>query len=127
MLDRNADGSVNFGTRLIAGTGPHEAVNRSDLKEAIRELFSDDAEVSLLYFAGHGYIETTGGYLCASDSRSGDDGVPLSEIMMLANRSAAARPPRRPTPASLSGTRAATRSPTSISRRSRGGARRGIY
>lgn len=90
MLDRNADGSINFvQPRLMVGTGPDDVITRPDLKEAVRELFADDSEVALFYFAGHGYIETTGGYLCAGDCRTGDDGLPLSEIMTLANTSKA--------------------------------------
>lgn len=88
MLDRHADGSVNFAQpKLLVGTGPAEVVKRTELKEAVRELFSDDSEVALFYFAGHGYIETTGGYLCAGDCKTGDDGLPLSEIMTFANKS----------------------------------------
>jgi hypothetical protein len=86
MLDRHADDSVNFGVRLMVGAGSSE-VPRQDLKEAIRELFAGDGEVGLLYFAGHGYLETTGGYLCGSDCRTGDDGVPLADIMTFANGS----------------------------------------
>ena len=52
-------------------------------------MFADDAEIALFYFAGHGYIEDAGGYLCASDSDAGDDGVALSEVMTLANASKA--------------------------------------
>lgn len=89
MLDRHGDGSVNFGTKLIAGTGPNDIVTRPDLKEAVKELFADDTEVSLFYFAGHGYIESTGGYLCAGDCKTGDDGLPLSDIMSLAHQSPA--------------------------------------
>ncbi|WP_376100959.1 caspase domain-containing protein (plasmid) [Roseomonas sp. CCTCC AB2023176] len=90
MLDRHADGSVNFGQpRLMTGTGPSERVDRSELKEAVRQLFADDNDVALFYFAGHGHIEAAGGYLCASDCRTGDDGLPLAEIMTLANRSRA--------------------------------------
>jgi hypothetical protein len=89
MLDRHADGSVNFGTRLMVGAGPKEIIERSELKEAVRELFADDSEVALFYFAGHGYIETTGGYLCAGDCKAGDDGLALSEVMTLANGSKA--------------------------------------
>jgi hypothetical protein len=85
MLDRHADGSVNFGTKIVVGTGPADIVKRSELKEAVRELFADDTDVSLFYFAGHGYIESTGGYLCAGDCKTGDDGLPLAEIMSLAN------------------------------------------
>jgi hypothetical protein len=62
MLDRHADGSVNFGTKIVVGTGPSDIVTRAELKDAVRELFADDSEVGLFYFAGHGYIESTGGY-----------------------------------------------------------------
>ena len=89
-LERNADGTLNFKTpHVLTGTGSNQPVQRNDLKEAIRQLFADDAEIALLYFAGHGYIEDTGGYLCASDSQVGDDGLPLSELMKLANASKA--------------------------------------
>lgn len=87
MLDRHADGSVNFGVRLMVGTGPHDVVERAELKEAVRELFAGDGEIALLYFAGHGYLEATGGYLCPGDCKTGDDGLPLAEIMTLANQS----------------------------------------
>ena len=87
MLARNADGSVNLDCKLIVGTGPDNIVMKRELKEAVRELFSGDGEVALLYFAGHGYIEATGGYLCAGDCHTGDDGMPLGEIMTLANGS----------------------------------------
>jgi Caspase domain len=89
MLDRHADGSVNFGVRLMVGTGPQDIITRSALKEAVRELFADDSDVALFYFAGHGHIETTGGYICAGDCETGDDGVPLSDVMTLANVSRA--------------------------------------
>jgi uncharacterized caspase-like protein len=90
MLARNADGSINFAQpKLILGTGRKDIVERAGLKEAVRELFADDSEVALFYFAGHGYLESTGGYLCAGDCKTGDDGLPLSEIMTLANASRA--------------------------------------
>lgn len=87
MLDRNADGSVNFGVKHLAATGASGSVGRDELRAAIEELFTGDGEVSLLYFAGHGHIEATGGYLCSSDVKSGNDGVPLAEVMTMANRS----------------------------------------
>jgi hypothetical protein len=87
MLDRHADGSVNFGVKHLAAAGPSDQIARSDLRQAIEVLFSGDGEVSLLYFAGHGHIEATGGYLCSSDVTTGNDGVPLAEIMIMANKS----------------------------------------
>ena len=87
MLDRHADGSVNFGVRHLTAVGPDDLCGREKLRQAIEDLFSGDGEVSVLYFAGHGHIEATGGYLCSSDVKSGNDGVPLAEIMTMANQS----------------------------------------
>jgi hypothetical protein len=90
MLECHADGSPNFVTpRILTGTGPAETVERGEFKEAVRELFGDDAEIALMYFAGHGYMEDTGGFLCASDCKSGDDGFSLTELMSFANQSKA--------------------------------------
>jgi hypothetical protein len=88
VLERHSDGTVNFGVKLITGTGPGDAVTRADLREQIRELFAGDSEIALFYFAGHGHIESTGGYLLASDSKSGDEGVPLGDVLTYANGSA---------------------------------------
>jgi hypothetical protein len=52
-LERHADGTINFVTpRLLTGTGPTYMVTKGGLKDAVRELFADDAEIALLYFAG---------------------------------------------------------------------------
>lgn len=89
-LERNADGTLNFPTpQLLTGTGPSAAVTKKALKDAVRELFADDSEVALFYFAGHGYIDDTGGFLCASDCETGDDGLSLADVMTLANSSKA--------------------------------------
>lgn len=87
MLDRHADGSVNFGMKHLTATGPNDPVGRDELRQAIESLFADDGDISLFYFAGHGHIEATGGYLCSSDVKTGNDGVSLSEIMIMANQS----------------------------------------
>jgi uncharacterized caspase-like protein len=89
-LERHADGTLNFAQpRLMTATGPGAAVSRTELREAVQELFKDDAEISLLYFSGHGYIDGAGGYLCASDCASGHDGLSLNEVLTFANSSPA--------------------------------------
>lgn len=88
-LERHGDGMVNFDCKLLAGTGPTERVERSSLKDAVAELFKTQAEIALFYFAGHGYIEATGGYLVATDSCRGDEGLALSDVLTLANASPA--------------------------------------
>lgn len=90
VLERNADGTLNFSTPLLlTGTGPATLVTRDELRDAVEELFNDDADIALFYFAGHGYIDDTGGFLCASDCKSGHDGLALSEVMAMANQSKA--------------------------------------
>ncbi len=87
MLDRHADGSVNFSVRHLTGTSASDTVPREELRKAIEELFVGDGDVALLYFAGHGHIESIGGYLCCSEAKTGNDGIPLVEIMAMANKS----------------------------------------
>lgn len=89
VLERHGDGAVNFGCKLLTGTGPTDRVDRSLLKDSVSELFGKQAEIALFYFAGHGHIESTGGYLLASDSCRGDAGLSLSEVLTLANKSPA--------------------------------------
>lgn len=89
ILGRHDGGAVNFDCKLLTGTGPADCVNRGVLKDLIEDLFKTEAEIALFYFAGHGHIEPTGGYLLTTDSRRGDEGVSLSEILTLANKSPA--------------------------------------
>lgn len=89
VLERHDGGAVNFDCKLLTGTGATDPVNRGELKDSIRELFATDAEISLFYFAGHGHIDDAGGYLLSSDSQRGDEGVSLTEILVLANKSPA--------------------------------------
>src|ERR1017187_1787252 len=89
VLERHSDGTVNFDIKLFSGTGPTSLVTKADLKQHVRDLFAGDSEIALFYFAGHGHIETTGGYLCTSDCTTGDDGLPLLDLLTLANGSAA--------------------------------------
>src|SRR4051794_15410005 len=75
-LERNSDGTLNFAApQVLLGISETQDLSRRELRDAVRELFADDADIALLYFAGHGYIDDTGGFLCASDSQSGDDGL----------------------------------------------------
>jgi hypothetical protein len=84
LLSRHDDGRVNFDTQLL--TSDQESVTRARLREAIDELFSDPAEVALLYFSGHGTENDLGGYLVTSDADLYDEGVSLTDVLALANR-----------------------------------------
>ena len=89
VIERNGDGSINFDVRLLAGSSRANAVRRSELREAIQQLFQGDCEIAFLYFAGHGHVESTGGYLIASDVATADLGIPLIDILTYANKSRA--------------------------------------
>lgn len=89
ILERHDGGAVNFDCMLLTGTSQSDHVNRGDLKDNIKKLFETEAETALFYFAGHGHIEATGGYLLSTDSKRGDEGVSLSEILIMANASPA--------------------------------------
>ena len=67
----------------LTGSGPADNISRTVLKDNARELFAGDSEIALFYFAGHGHIETTGGYLCVTFSETGDDGFALDELLTL--------------------------------------------
>lgn len=85
MLERHGNSAVNFQVKSLISAGPPEMIDRRTLRDSIEELFCGSGEVALLYFAGHGHVETTGGYLCASDCERGDDGVAISDILTWAN------------------------------------------
>lgn len=88
-LERHADGSVNFDVKLLVATGEGEKISRAELKDSVKELFAGDEDIALFYFAGHGHIELTGGYLITSDSTRGDEGVALGDVLAYANASRA--------------------------------------
>lgn len=89
VLLKHGNGDPNFEIVPLLGTSPKRSVSRRAFRDAIEELFGgNSAETALLYFAGHGHLEATGGYLLTSDSE-GYEGVPLSEIVTLAQKSGA--------------------------------------
>ncbi|APG28336.1 peptidase C14 [Syntrophotalea acetylenivorans] len=89
VLERNSDGTVNFGVNLVVGTSSSQMVTRRTLKDQLEMLFRDDSEIALFYFSGHGFIDSTGGYLVSSDTADGDDGLSMDDILLMANQSKA--------------------------------------
>ncbi|RFB13651.1 caspase family protein [Bacillus sp. HNG] len=87
VLERNVNGTINFSINLITSTGSDSTITRKQLKDSVQELFNDDCEVALFYFAGHGYIESTGGFLITSECEEGDDGFSLNELLTIVNNS----------------------------------------
>lgn len=89
MLESHSDGSPNFDVLLVTASSDRDQITFRKLKDLVVELFKSEDDIALLYFAGHGHVEATGGYICGSDSRKGDEGLALGEIMSLAGQSKA--------------------------------------
>lgn len=85
FLESNGDGSPNFEVRRLISS--EDAVTSDRLDQAIRELFSGEAETVVFYFAGHGVFdeETNSGYLVTQDGRNPHWGIQLSTILEQAN------------------------------------------
>lgn len=88
-LERNADGTINFDVQTLLTKNDSEKVSKFLLKEKVKALFAGDSDIALFYYSGHGYIENTGGYLVTSECATGDDGLPLTDLMTIANESKA--------------------------------------
>lgn len=89
VLERHGDGSPNFGVNTMVASDSSSGIDRKQLKDMVVELFKDDADIALFYFSGHGYIESTGGYLITSECKDGDDGFSMDELLSIANASSA--------------------------------------
>lgn len=88
VLARNSDGTVNFDCRLLTSPGP-EPLTKVFLRQQWEELFKDFREDVLFYFSGHGSPTDVGGYLVTQDGVDGDPGLPMEEVVTMANNSSA--------------------------------------
>lgn len=84
-LATHTDDSPNFESRLV--TNPQYTLDRTTLLELARRALMREADVALLYFAGHGGVDEKGGYILAQDSKDGSDGIRMDELLALANDS----------------------------------------
>jgi hypothetical protein len=90
VLERHGDGTVNFAVKRLTASSPSDGISRSRLRQTIEELFhGNHIDTALFYFAGHGYVNSSGGYILTSDARTGDDGISLNDLIVAANRSRA--------------------------------------
>lgn len=87
-LSRNGDGTKNFGgIKLLTASSETETISRDLLRKNIKHLFSGNEDIALFYFAGHGHIENTGGFILSSNNKKGHEGISLDEILTFAYQS----------------------------------------
>lgn len=91
ILSKHEDGSPNFECRRVLAPNPgaHDVLTVAKLRKVISDLFKDKADVALLHFSGHGTFNNLDGYLVTQDAKSYDEGVPMSQVLQLANDSKA--------------------------------------
>lgn len=89
VLERDGNGDRKFDCKVMLGAGLNDPVQRRELRDGIEALFALDADIALFYFAGHGHLEASGGYILASDAERGYEGVALVEVLDFANKSRA--------------------------------------
>jgi hypothetical protein len=85
ILETHGNGEPNFATRLLVSN--EQEVSTALLSQEIHNLFTGDADIALLYFAGHGIInpDTNAGYIVSQNGARGAWGISLAEILGLAN------------------------------------------
>jgi hypothetical protein len=82
LLSKNADGSTNFEVLR-----PERINSQGHFRKIVKELFSKETEVSLLYFSGHGSSDAYASYLRMPESDEQDLGFRMDEILSIANGS----------------------------------------
>lgn len=85
VLSRHDNNRINFDCQII--TSPSQSITRALLRRKISELFQQPAEAAFLHFSGHGTVNGLGGYLVTPDFCDYDEGVPMAEVLALANQS----------------------------------------
>ncbi|MEX2374445.1 MAG: caspase family protein [Dehalococcoidia bacterium] len=90
LLSRNEDQSLSFEGRLLTSRRTAD-VSAGALREALEGLFTNkDVDTALFYFAGHGVLlGVNQGHLCTADGNNGLPGIPLNQVLGLANASPA--------------------------------------
>ncbi|MGG7035704.1 MAG: caspase domain-containing protein [Flavobacterium sp.] len=84
LLEINGNEYKNFEVKTI-----YDVKSKSDLLTEISNFFDVNitADMALLYFAGHGYVNELGGYIVTPDHKRYDEGIAMHDILNLANRS----------------------------------------
>jgi hypothetical protein len=88
LLADNEDGSTNYDCRVLTSAGATE-ITRATLRTEWGNLFQHFDGDALFYFSGHGSPSDTGGVLCTWDGTAVEPGLPMSDLIQLANQSSA--------------------------------------
>lgn len=82
LLKVNGNDTTNFEVNTV-----YNATDKSQLLTEISSFFNVSADMALLYFAGHGFVNELGGFIVTPDHKHYDEGIAMHNILNLANRS----------------------------------------
>lgn len=82
LLKVNGNDTTNFEVNTIYNAG-----SKSQLLTEVTNFFNVSADMALLYFAGHGFVNELGGFIVTPDHKNYDEGIAMHDILNLANRS----------------------------------------
>jgi len=85
VLSRHHNEQLNFQCEVLIS--PPRVLSRPNIRQKISELFKHPADVAFLHFSGHGTISGIGGYLVTTDFCDFDVGIPMTEVLAMANGS----------------------------------------
>ena len=85
LISKNEDGTPNFESKIL--TSNRQKINKMNLKKSIIDLFEHEADKAFFYFSGHGTSNNLGGYLVTQDASQYDEGMPMTDVLQLANKS----------------------------------------
>ena len=86
-LEKHENGMPNFDCKKWISS--EKKITKTFLKKQLTLLFSNEADVALFYFSGHGTQTDLGSYLVTQDATKFDEGVSLNDIIIMANQSKA--------------------------------------
>ena len=86
VIERHGDGMPNFGVKMMPNVRTSE-----EALSAIRHLFAGDGDAALLYFSGHGFMNSTGAEIVMPQNIDTSGlyytGIQMSTIMKIVNQS----------------------------------------
>ncbi len=87
VLKRNGNGEKNFDCFKLISTDRN--ITLGTLRNRIESLFKGECDLALLYFSGHGFLDSVGGILVSQDASKNDPGLSMDWVVKMANQSKA--------------------------------------
>jgi len=82
LLKVNGNDTISFEVNTV-----YNPSDKSQILTEISGFFNVSADMALLYFAGHGFVNELGGFIVTPDHKHYDEGIAMHDILNLANRS----------------------------------------